>query len=142
MAREKVYAEDLNFWRTSRASPDTWLARARTQIQNLGGQIEGEAFGAGLDKAAYMLAFSVNGDKFNIVWPVMQPKKGEVSAARIQAATMLYHYVKSVCLYATVVGARTAFFPHLVLGDGRTAAQLATPELIRGIPKMLKGGTD
>lgn len=140
MVEKKRYAEDLNFWKTGRSSPETWVTRAKKQIETLGAKIEAEAFGADDTKAAYMLGFSINGEKFSIVWPVMQSWRGDIFAARVQAATMLYHYTKSVCLYAVVVGPRAAFFAHLILPDGSRAAQLSVPELIERVPKMLLSG--
>jgi len=43
---------------------------------------------------------------------------------------------------AKVHGAHAAFFQYLALPDGRTAAQLAAPELSAAYPRMLTGGPD
>jgi hypothetical protein len=135
------YAEDVNYWRTGRSSPDVWVERAKDSIEALGATILGEGFGRDQHgKAAYMLAFQIDGDPFKILWPVVPSKSGDEKAARIQAATMLYHYVKAVCLYAVVMGARPAFFSHLMLpdGSGRVASEVAGSELAGVIPQMLR----
>lgn len=133
------YADELNYWKPGKSSPDVWIDKAKKQIDTLGGKIRGEGFGSDGDgKAAFMLAFTIEESNFKIVWPVLPTYKGEEKAARVQAATSLYHYVKNVCLYAVVVGFRTAFFPHLLMNDGRRASQLATDELENLIPKLLQ----
>jgi hypothetical protein len=140
MKRGKImYAEDVNFWQTGKSSPDVWIERAKKLIAALGCRVLAEGFGSDADgHAAYMLAFEARGDRFKIIWPVLPSKSGKEIAARVQAATMLYHYVKSVCLFAVVVGTRSAFFAHLMLSDGRMASQVADPdELLTTIPQML-----
>jgi len=134
----KIYAEDVNFWMTGRSSPDTWIERAKKQIAELGGKVMAEGFGSDAEgRSAFMLGFEMQGDSFKIVWPVLISQRGNTQAARIQAATMLYHYVKSVCLYAVIVGTRAAFFSHLMLPDGRTASQVANAELADVVPTMI-----
>ncbi len=134
----RLHAEDANYWRTGKSSPDVWIDRAKKQIADLGGRVVAEGFGSGEDgRAAYMLGFTLQGDSFKIVWPVLPTWRGDEKSARVQAATMLYHYVKAVALYATVVGARSAFFTHFMLPDGRVASQVATRELEHLAPDML-----
>lgn len=135
-----MYAEDLNFWCTSKSDPGNWIDKAKRQLATLGGECKGEGFGAdGEGRAAFMLAFEIKGDKFKIIWPVMKSKSGNERAARVQAATTLYHYVKAVCLYAAVVGSRTAFFSHFMLPDGRTASEVSGYELAEMTPRLLLG---
>jgi hypothetical protein len=55
----------------------------------------------------------------------------------VQAATMLYHDVKAKAVSAKVHGVRAAFFQYLALPDGRTAAQLAAPDLTDRYPRLL-----
>ena len=98
-------------------------------------------------RSAYMMAFEIEGDKFKVIWPVLPSKRGNESAARRQATTMLYHDIKTKCLSAVVLGARAAFFSYLLLPDGRTAAEASLPELTEGIPDLflanqLKTGDD
>lgn len=134
------YAEDLNFWKSGKSSPDAWIDRTKKQIISLGGSGIAEGFGAdGTGRSAFMIGFTLQEERFSIVWPVMQSRCKDERAERIQAATTLYHYVKAVSLYSVVVGARSAFFSHLLLSDGRTANQVATPELLDRLPKLLAG---
>lgn len=131
------FAEDVNFWQTSKTSTDTWVDRAKRQIQEVGGKVLGDGFGSDADgRAAFMLAFECAGEKFKIVWPVLPTRSGNQSAARIQAATLLYHDVKNCCLRSEVFGVRAAFFSYLMLPDGRTAAQVASAELAEQVPHI------
>jgi len=131
-------AENLNFWKTGSSSPDIWIERTKKQIENLGGKVKGEGFGSDDEgRAAYMVAFKMENETFKIIWPVMISSSGNDRAARIQAATSLYHYVKAVCLYAVVVGHRVAFFSHLMLPGGQVASQIADDQISLIIPKML-----
>jgi hypothetical protein len=138
--RKEIYAEDLNCWQTSAAGPDKWIDKAISQVETLGGHVKQHGFGSESGgREAYMLGFEIEGDLFRIVWPVMRSRGGNQRAARVQAATTLYHYIKGVCLSALVLGPRVAFFSHFLLSDGRTASEVAEPELLKGMPKMLKG---
>ena len=67
----------------------------------------------------------------------MLPSRGRnEGAARIQAATLIYHDTKAKCLSAVVLGARAAFFSYWMLPDGRTAVEASVPELAKGIPAI------
>lgn len=132
-----MYAEDLNYWKTSKSSPDSWMDKTKKQIENLKGKILVEGFGMADGKAAFMIAFEIEGEKFKVIWPVVKSYSGNEKAERIQAATSLYHYVKGVCLYAVVVGFRTAFFSHLMLPGGKIASQIANEDIEKTIPEML-----
>ena len=137
---QQVYAEDVNYWQTSRVAPDMWVDRAGHEIERAGGSVLGQAFGRdGQGRAAFMLTFDLGGERFRIVWPVLPSKSGNERAARIQAATMLYHDVKARAVAAKALGARAAFFSFLLLPDGRTMAQVAAPELEAMIPRLLAG---
>lgn len=133
------FAEDIgHYWKTSRTSPDIWLARATAQIEEAGGTVQQEAFGRAGDRAAFMISFTVAGEFYKLIWPVLPSKTGDERAARIQAATMLYRDVKARCMSAKVLGVRAAFFNFLLLADGRTAGEVATPELPEMVPKLLR----
>ena len=130
-------AEEVgHYWKTSKSSPDSWIEKAKKQIEEIGGTVLAEGFGNSLGQAAYMLGFEIGGDKFKVVWPVLA--SDESLAARRQAATMLYHHVKAACMSSIVLGTRTAFFAHLMLPDGRVAAQVATPEIGKMFPPLLE----
>jgi len=139
-----IYAEDVgNYWKTSTVAPDTWIDKTKAEIKSAGGKVISEAFGSDdQGRSAYMLSFTFGADTFRAVWPVLSTRKpADARAARIQAATMLYHDVKSKCVSAKVHGLRAAFFQYAVLPDGRTAAQVATPELVMSYPKLLTGAS-
>jgi len=132
----KYHAEEVNYWKTSKSSPDAWIDRAKRQIEQLGGVVLAEGFGSEstTGRSAFMLAFGIGGDRFKITWPVLPSKGGNERAARVQAATMLYHDVKARCISATVLGSRAAFFSFLLLPDGRTTAEISIPEFAQIAP--------
>ncbi len=133
------YAEDLNYWKTSQSSPDTWIDRARTQIEKLDGIVLGHAYGTMPEtgRSAYMLSFEIEGQTYKIIWPVLPTKIKNEKAARRQAATFLFRDVKARCLSATVIGARSAFFSYLLLPDGGTASQHSIEDVAELFPKLL-----
>jgi len=136
-----IYAEDVNYWKSGTSSPDTWLDRAKKEIKAAGGKIAGEAFGSdSAGRAAFMLECTFGDERYRVVWPVLRSRTHNDRAARIQAATFLYHEIKARCMTAKVLGTRQAFFSYLLLPDGRTAAQLAVPELTTAWPKLLTSG--
>jgi hypothetical protein len=139
MKDNTLYAEDVNYWKTGKSAPDTWTDRTRSQIEKLGGSVLAEGFGSEpqTGRAAYMLGFEIGGERYKIVWPVLASKKGDQRAAKVQAATMLYHDVKARCVSAAVLGARTAFFSFLMLPDGHTVAEVSTPDLQQMIPALM-----
>lgn len=132
-----LYAEEVNYWQTSQSSADTWLDRSKKEIRAIGGKITGEAFGSTEGRSAFMLAFDLAEDQFKVVWPVLPSKTKNDKAAKIQAATMMYHDVKSKCISAKVLGGRVAFFAHLLLPDGRAASEAASHELARMLPSII-----
>lgn len=140
MGKELPYAEDIgHYWKTGQSSPDTWLEKARKIIADIGGIIETEGYGSSSGYAAFMLTFSIDGQRFKVIWPVLPIRYGskEIDARR-QAATLLYHDIKAKAMTASVMGTRVAFFSYLSLPDGRTASELATPELSEHFPMQLK----
>lgn len=136
------YAEDVNYFKTGTTAPDSWIDKAKAEIRAAGGKVLGEAFGSQEGRAAFMLEFTFGADRFRAVWPVLPSKTKAERAAKIQAATMLYHDVKAKCVSAKVHGARAAFFQYAVLPDGRTAANVAAPDLLTLYPKLLKAGDE
>ncbi len=88
-----IHAESVNYWKTSKSSPDTWMEKTKRQIEKLGGQVLMEGFGreSVTNRAAFVLAFAIGEDRFKVVWPVLPSKSGNEKAAKVQAVTMLYH---------------------------------------------------
>ncbi|GAI85532.1 unnamed protein product, partial [marine sediment metagenome] len=99
-----------------------------------------EGFGSVEGKAAYMMAFKIGNDSFKVVWPVLPSRTGKPSAAKVQAATLLYHDIKAKAMTASVLGASVAFFSYMMLPDGRVASELARPELSDVFPLQLGAG--
>jgi hypothetical protein len=134
-----IYAEDVgNYWKTSVTAPDSWIDKTKAEIIAAGGRVIREAFGDEQGRAAFMIEFTFGSDTFRAVWPVLPTRKrADTWAARVQAATAMYHDVKGKCVAAKFHGLRAAFFQYAVLPDGRTAAQVATPELVDAYPRLL-----
>ena len=138
MKEKVIYAETINYWKTGQSDPDTWMGKTKRQITALGGTVLAEGFVGEpqTGHSAYMLGFEIGGNRYKVIWPVLPSKSKNTRAARIQAATMLYHDIKARCVSSAVLGARAAFFSFLMLPDGRTAAEVATPELLEVIPSL------
>ena len=142
---ELPYAEDIgHYWQTGTSSPDTWIEKAKRLIEEVGGTITADAYGAMENRAAFMIAFNIGEDRFKVVFPVLESRTRGRDAARAgvaakrQAATMLYHDIKAKCMVASVMGTKAAFFSYLMLPDGRTASEVATPELAQNFPLLLR----
>lgn len=137
-----IYADDINYWKTSQVAPDAWIDKAKAEIKVAGGKVLSEAFGSdGSGRAAFMVEFTFGDERYKAVWPVLQPRsQKDIRAARVQAATMMYHDIKAKCVAAKVLGVRAAFLPFLTLPDGRTAGQASTPDLMERFPKLLIAG--
>lgn len=135
-----IYAEEVNYWKTGQSSPDTWLDKAKREIDTAGGWVLAEGYGSDANgRAAYMLGFELDGQRYKVVWPVLPSKSKNERAAKVQAATMLYHDIKAKCVTAKVMGSRAAFFSYLLLPDGRAAAEATFPEIARMLPAVLGG---
>lgn len=132
------YAEELNYWKSSKSSPDSWIEKTIGVVEQFGGELVSSAFGEEYQtgRAAYMIRFRYEGDTFNIVWPVLPSKTGDSFSARRQAATMMYHDVKSKCLAGKVLGARTAFLPWYEI-DGKPMYQHTDQQLIAETPALM-----
>lgn len=132
-----TYAEELNYWKSSTIPADSWLEKIEAMIEGVGGSITGQAFGVTEGRSAFMLSFSLGNEAFKLIWPVLEARNGDKKAAKIQAATMLYHDVKAKCVSAQVLGARAAFAGSLLLPDGRTVAEAAAPDIALMLPSMI-----
>lgn len=133
------YAESVNYWQTGRSDPDTWIAKTTKLLREVGGKVTAEAFGKdATGHSAFMLQFELDGSPFRLVWPVLPTRSGNERAAKIQAATFLYHDIKARCMASVVLGKRAAFMNFLLLPDGRTAGDVATPEIAAQLPEMFR----
>jgi len=145
------YAEDINFWKTSKSSADDWMEKTKRLIVGYGGSVIAEAFGSNpsTGRGAFMLTFDMDGERFKVAWPVLPSKSNDERSARKQAATLLYHDIKGRVLSLQIFGARTAFFNYLMLKDGRTVSEWSRPEIIDNLPllfapprPLFEGGED
>ena len=135
------YAEDVgHYWKTSQSSPDHWMQRTRKVVEDLGGKVTAEGYGATDQTAAYMLAFELKEQRYKVVWPVLPSYTGKEASAKRQAATMLFHDIKAKAMTASVLGPEVAFFSYMMLPDGRTASEVPRPELAECFPLQLREG--
>lgn len=130
------YAEEMNYWQSSRVSPETNIDKTVEMIEAEGGQILSRAFGSQMGREAYMLEFELQGERFRVAWPVLPTKTGKQASARIQASRLIYHDVKHKLIMMKLKGARTAFFEYLLLPDGSSVTEKTTPELVRSLPML------
>ena len=132
------FAEQCNYWKTSSRSPDSWLEKTENIIQDKGGEVLQSGFGndPAAGRAAYMLRFSIEGQVYKIIWPVLPSDGGSSMAAKRQAATMLFHDTKAKLIAAQVLGPRVAFFQWVELPNGQPACQLTNDQMIESIPAM------
>ena len=132
-----LYADKVNYWKTSSTSPDKWMLKTMKLITSIGGIVQGQGFGSDVSqgKAAYMLTFELEEQRFKIVWPVLSTRyQDDDLAARRQATTFIYHDVKARVMSAKVLGTRAAFFGYLQLPDGRTLTQVTLDDVLQGVP--------
>jgi len=137
------FAEDVPYFKTGKSTPDTWLDMVEKEILRRDGRVFMRAMGQDqeLGVGCYLFVFELEGETFQVKWPVLPTRNANNEyAARRQAATMIYHDVKARCVSAEVLGARTAFFSYLLLPDKRTVADLAAPELMGDLSKLLSPG--
>lgn len=139
MATSKVFADEVNYFKTSQSSPDNWMDKAKKEISKLpGGKVLSEAYGSMNGQGVFMLEFAIGKDAFKAIWPVLPVRNSkDERAAKVQAATLLFHDVKHRCVLTKVLGVRAAFFNYLLLPDGRTAAEVANPEMFAQLPQLL-----
>lgn len=134
------FAEDLPYWKTGKSSFDSWLEKAERFLVESGGEVTRQATGREYGAEAMMMEFELDDDTFRVVWPVLPSWQEERSAARRQAATMLFHDIKSRGVRYRIFGARVAFFEFLVLPSGATAQELGAAETVKSMPKLLGVG--
>lgn len=131
-----ILAEELgHYWQTSRSSPDSWMDKTKKLIEDHGGVVRSSGYAMLDGREAFMLVFELDGDHYKVVWPVLPTKKSSL-AARIQAATLLYHDVKNRIVSAEVLGNKVAFFSYLLLPTGQTVSEIAYPDLVHILPDI------
>ena len=137
---ELPYAENINYWRTTKSSSDKVMDNVEMLLSKLDGIVHVRAFGKEGNREAFLLEFTLDGQRYRIVWPVLPTKTFTSSvrcAARVQAAVMIYHDVKAKLVSALVQGTRRAFFNYLLLPNGIVASDIASQDLLKEIPQLL-----
>jgi hypothetical protein len=132
-----LYSEEVNYWMTSRSSADDWIDKTIKLLESFGGLGVDWVYGKQGAQSAYLIQFELLETKYKIIWPVLESKTGNIRAARVQAATLIYHDVKAKCLTARVLGIRAAFFNYLMLPNGKPAYILQAEEVYEMLPKIL-----
>lgn len=140
MAEEKIYAEHVNYWKTSRkTTSDGWIEKAKKELQNIGGNVIEEGFIRQEGKSAFLFSFVLENEQYKMIWPVLQSQYLEQEkAAKVQASTALYYEVKNTCVKAKFLGTRVAFIGYLMIDDGRTISQLNNEEFQEKLPEAYK----
>lgn len=121
-----VYAEQINYWQTSRKQAETWIDDAIKLIKGIGGVILSSVSATDQNgRAGFMLEFKIGADQYKLIWQALPSKTKNDRAARVQAATLLFHDVKHKVVMAKVKGVRVAFLEYLQLPSGQTVGELA-----------------
>lgn len=124
MAHDLPYSHTVPYFKTSRAASDSWIGKTKDLLKRIGATDLKEGFLAGDDFATFALSFRVGADSFRVAWPVLPVKDPrDEPAARVQAATLVYHECKARCLAATILGPRPAFVSYLLLSGGKTVME-------------------
>lgn len=134
-------AESLPYWMTSRTDPEAWFERIENLLEANGGKLNGRAMvKEPSGNTVFALSFSFGPERFRVFWPALPSKKGNSRAARVQAATMIYHDVKERLVRLRIFGPRSAFADWLILPDGRTFNEVTNEEFANALPRLLTGG--
>ena len=140
-----VFANDVDYWKTGQSrTVAQWTELTLSQLRQHGAKDIVHASGESDGRHAFMFEFTLAGERFKIVWPVLplpghMRKPDNERAAQVQAITTLYHDVKARCVAAGRYGAPFGFFQFLKLPDGRTLQQCSLPELTAGLPEVMRG---
>lgn len=124
--KELPYAEELNFWKTSKSSADKWLNDAEDIIAKFGGTVTLRAKGRAGENQAYAFQFSHNNDRFKILYPVLPTKNGDVRSAERQCCQFIFYEVKNRSIQVKIFGFKSAYFEFLMLEDGQTVREHST----------------
>ena len=129
------YAEEVNYWKTGRTAPDKKIDQVTKMITDLGGEVTSSLIGMIGGRSAILIEFAMHEDRYRVTWPILQTSKLEkdTAAARIQAATFVYHDIKAKLMTYKVIGAAA-------LADIRLLENNRTPResLYQGHPDDLK----
>ena len=132
------YAENVNYWQTSRSS-DQAIETAKREIKKAGGEILQDGFMHSYGRSAWMLEFKIADAVYRCVWPVLKSKTGNEKAARIQAAVAMKHDIKAKCVSAKWLGVEQAFARERLLQSGQTVGDVVGENMLAAIPQLFLG---
>ena len=141
---ELSYVYELPYWRTSKTAPDVWIDKTVRLLENLGATVTGDGYAGSSGVSVFVIVFKFGNEVFRVTWPVLRVRDPAVSfAARVQAATFMYHDCKAKALAAKVIGFRTAFIGQLMLPEGKTVSESSHTALLHHVrPLVLLGVQD
>lgn len=133
------YAEECRYWKTSSSTSEKMLDKTESLIEGFGGRVLQRIDYKDRGRSVFLFVFQLGEDVFRIKWPVLPLERvsdAALRSARLQAATFIYHDVKARCVSSQILGARSAFFNYLMIGD-KTAAEHKQCDFIDSqIPKL------
>lgn len=120
-----IYAEDVNYFNTSKTAPDTWIDKAKKEIQSISGKVIQSGYAEQNGQSAFLLTFQIGVDTFQIKWETLPGRNKGTNdlMRRRQAATLLYHDVKHKVVMAKIRGIRSTFLEYLTLPNGQTMGE-------------------
>lgn len=127
------FAEEAPYWKTSRTAAEDWIERAKKVIVSAGGKVLADMVLSIEGKTTFVTKFAMAIDgqerEYRIDWPVLKSRGGDERAAKIQAATVMYHAVKSMLLLAVPYGPRASYLIWDLMPDKKTTViQLAAED--------------
>lgn len=134
------FAQDANYWRTGKTSPDVKMDQVAMMITEAGGEVTGVMQGHQDGHAGICINFLIDDHPYRIAWPILPidlKRDSNPAAARIQTATFIFHEVKAIVVKAQVMGLSTACVPYLLLKNGRTVAESSSAQIESNLPATL-----
>ena len=131
---ELPIADELNYWKSGKSSPESWLDKVEKMITDVGGTVNTRLMGRLGDYEGIMFGFRIGTESYKITWPVLPPKNDkDWPAARRQAATMVYHDTKAKMVSYRIFGPKVVFSNWLVAPDGKTLAERVPSEIANAL---------
>lgn len=143
MSHKLPYASDGDYWKTgSKRTATHWIELAKNQLIDHGATNVVTAQGEQDGQVAFMIEFTLMGERYRLVWPVLplaisMQTESNRKAAEVQAATSLYHEVKSCCVKSTRYGSHSGFFQFQLLPNGVTVQQMTATDLMHAVPRIM-----
>jgi hypothetical protein len=141
--KRTIYAEDLPYWRTSKSTLSSWLNKAKREITSINGKVTGDGYMTDHEngRGAILITFVLDGTRYAAKWPVLPTRRKteqDEEAAKVQAATALYHDIKNRVVSAKFRGAGFSFLNYQVLQTGQTVSEVADNGFVNRLPMLLQ----